>query len=71
MYNALGLLLFFLIQSQYYTNSGWLGAIHAALALVLFMISLYVAWGSYQIVVKNKKENNDNMQQLQYTGKGI
>jgi hypothetical protein len=66
LYNALSLLLFLLIQSQYYTNYGWLGALHAASAIVLFMISLYVAWGSYQIVVKNKKENNDNKQQSKW-----
>jgi hypothetical protein len=70
LYTALSFLLFVLIQFQYYTNYGWLGAIHAIFAIVLFMISLYVAWGSYQIV-KNKKETNDNKQQLQYTGTGI
>jgi hypothetical protein len=56
LFKALSLLLFLLIQSQYYTNYGWFGAIHAASAIVLFMFSLYVAWGSYQIVVKNKKQ---------------
>jgi hypothetical protein len=56
LFNALSLLLFLLIQSQYYTNYGWFGALHAAFAIVLFMISLYVAWGSYQIVVKNKQQ---------------
>lgn len=71
LYNALSILLFSFIQFQYYNNYGWLGATHAVLAIVLFMISLYVAWGSYQIVVNNKKENNDNMQQLQHTGTGI
>ncbi|WP_318508766.1 DUF6220 domain-containing protein [Bacillus sp. T3] len=71
LYNALSFLLFFFIQIQYYTNYGWLGAIHASFAIVLFMISLYVAWGSYQIVVNNKKENNENKQQLQYTGTEI
>ena len=54
LYNALSFLLFFFIQTQYYTNYGWLGAIHSAFALVLFMISLFVAWGSYQFVVKGK-----------------
>lgn len=66
LYNALSLLLFLLIQSQYYTNYGWIGALHAAAAIVLFMISLYVAWGSYQIVVKNKKENIDNKKQSKW-----
>jgi hypothetical protein len=71
LYNVLSILLFLFIESQYYTNYGWLGAIHAAFAIVLFMISLYVVWGSYRIVVNNKKENNDNKQQLQYTGTGV
>lgn len=71
LYNGLSLLLFFIIQLQYYTKTGWLGAIHAVFAIVLFMISVYVAWGSYQIVVKNKKENNDNKQRFQYTGTEI
>ncbi|MDF2855922.1 MAG: hypothetical protein K0Q87_1773 [Neobacillus sp.] len=60
-YNAVSFVLFFFINFQYYTTSGWLGAIHSAFALVLFMISLLVAWGSYQIVVKNKKFDTDNM----------
>ncbi|MGJ7919109.1 DUF6220 domain-containing protein [Neobacillus sp. LXY-4] len=71
LYNGLSLLLFFIIELQYYTKTGWLGAIHAVFAIVLFMISLYVAWGSYQIVVNNKKGNHDNKQQLQYTGTEI
>lgn len=60
-YKAVTFLLFFFLNFQYYTTSGWLGAIHSVFALVLFMISLYVAWGSYQIVVKNKKLNMDTM----------
>jgi hypothetical protein len=54
LYNAVSFVLFFFMNFQYYTNYGWLGAIHAAFALVLFMISLFVAWGSYQFVVKGK-----------------
>lgn len=69
LYNALSFLLFFFIQIQYYTNYGWLGAIHASFAIVLFIISLYVVWGSYQIGINNKKENNDK--QLQYTATEI
>ncbi len=66
LYNALSLLLFLLIQSQYYTNYGWFGALHAAFAIVLFMISLYVAWGSYQIVVKKTMGNNGNKRQSEW-----
>jgi hypothetical protein len=61
LYKAVSFVLFFFINFQYFTTFGWLGAIHSAFALVLFMISLFVAWGSYQIVVKDKKLNTDNM----------
>ena len=60
LYNALSFVLFFFINFQYYTTYGWLGAIHSAFTLVIFIISLYVAWASYQIVVKGKKEKYDN-----------
>jgi hypothetical protein len=60
-YNAVSFLLFFFLNFQYYTTIGWLGAIHSAFALVLFTISLYVAWGSYQIVIKGKKLNMENL----------
>ncbi|OLS34328.1 DUF6220 domain-containing protein [Bacillus sp. MRMR6] len=55
-YRAWSFLLFFFINFQYYTTYRWLGAIHSAFALVIFMISLYVAWGSYKIVVNAKKQ---------------
>jgi hypothetical protein len=60
LYNALSFVLFFFLNFQYYTTYGWLGAIHSAFTLVIFITSLYVAWSSYQIVVKGKKENYDN-----------
>ncbi|MEH7111887.1 DUF6220 domain-containing protein [Neobacillus niacini] len=62
LYNAVSFVLFFFINFQYYTNFGWLGAIHSAFALVLFTISLFVAWGSYQVVVKGKKVNYETKQ---------
>ncbi|WP_147532274.1 DUF6220 domain-containing protein [Bacillus marasmi] len=70
LHHALSFLLFFMIQFQYYNKYGWQGAIHASLAIFLFMISLYVAWSSYRFVVSKKKENNDIMQQLQSTSTG-
>ncbi|MGJ7919110.1 DUF6220 domain-containing protein [Neobacillus sp. LXY-4] len=71
LYRFLTFLLFFIINFQYYTTYGWLGAIHAVFTLVIFMITSYIAWGSFRSVVKNKKENHDNKEQLQYTGTGI
>lgn len=62
LYKAWSFVLFIIINFQYYTTYGWFGAIHSASALVIFMISLYVAWGSYQFVVNHKKENSDNKQ---------
>ncbi|NMD69786.1 hypothetical protein HHO41_05760 [Bacillus sp. DNRA2] len=59
LYNVISFVLFFFINFQYYTPYGWLGAIHAAFTLVLFMVSLYVAWGSYKIMANDKKKNND------------
>lgn len=58
-YRAWSFLLFFFINFQYYTTYSWLSAIHAAFALVIFMVSLHVAWGSYKIFVNDKKKNND------------
>lgn len=58
-YRAWTFLLFFFINFQYYTTYSWLGAIHAAFALVIFMISLHVAWGAYKIFVNDKKKNNE------------
>ena len=55
LYKAWSFMLFIFINLQYYTTYGWLGAIHSAFALVIFMISMYVAWGSYQFVVNHKK----------------
>ncbi|HAQ07049.1 MAG TPA: hypothetical protein DCR24_05820 [Bacillus bacterium] len=60
LYTSLSVVLFFFINFQYYTTYRWLGAIHAAFTLVIFIISLYVAWASYRIVVKGKKEKYDN-----------
>lgn len=71
LYRTLTFMLFFIINFQYYTTNGWLGAIHAVFTLVIFMVTLFIAWGSYRSVVNNKKENNDHEQQLQYTGTGI
>ncbi|OCA83136.1 hypothetical protein A8F94_18590 [Bacillus sp. FJAT-27225] len=60
MYTTTSFLLFFLINFQYYTTYGWLGAIHSVFSLFLFSISLFVAWGSYKVVVKGKKELIDD-----------
>ena len=62
LYKAWSFMLFIFINFQYYSTYGWLGAIHSAFALIIFTISFYVAWGSYQFVVNGKKENNDNKQ---------
>lgn len=71
LYRVLTFVLFFIINFQYYTTNGWLGAIHALFTLLIFMMTLFIAWGSYRSVVNSKKENNDNKQELQYTGTGI
>jgi hypothetical protein len=71
MFRTLTFMLFFIINFQYYTTNGWLGAIHAVFTLVIFMMTLFIAWGSYRGVLSNKKENNDSKQELQYTGTGI
>lgn len=55
-YKAWSLMLFLLCNFQYYTVYGWLGAIHAVIPLFIFLASLFVAWGSYQFVFKQKKE---------------
>jgi hypothetical protein len=59
-YKAWSFVLFIFINFQYYTTFGWLGAIHSAFALIIFMISLYIAWGSYQFVVNHKGKIKDN-----------
>lgn len=55
-YKAWSMMLFLLCNLQYYTPYGWMGPIHTVSALGIFMISLYVAWGSYQFVSKQRKE---------------
>jgi hypothetical protein len=60
MYTTTSFLLFIFINFQYYTTYGWLGAIHSVFSLILFTVSLFVAWGSYKVVVKGKKEHIDN-----------
>lgn len=60
-YRTWSCLLYFFINFQYFTTYGWFSALHAAFALVIFIVSSIVAWGSYQIVVKGKKLNTDNM----------
>ncbi|RTR28179.1 hypothetical protein EKG37_17925 [Robertmurraya yapensis] len=55
-YKAWSFMLFILCNIQYYTDRGWMGVIHMVSAFFIFMISLYVAWGSYQYLFKHKKE---------------
>lgn len=59
-YKTWSFFLFIFVNFQYYTTISWLGAIHAAFALVIFMISLHVAWGSFKIYLSDRKKNNEN-----------
>lgn len=54
--NILNVVLFLLINFQYYTPNVWGGAIHIVFALVLMMISLSLAWRSQKFVVRARKK---------------
>ncbi|MGG0717184.1 DUF6220 domain-containing protein [Robertmurraya massiliosenegalensis] len=54
-YRAWSMMLFILFNLQYYTTNGWMGIIHAVLALAIFSISCYVAWGAYKFVLSTRK----------------
>lgn len=56
-YKAWSMMVFILINVQYYSTNGWIGAIHAVISLLIFAISFYVAWGAYKFVVSNRKKS--------------
>lgn len=57
-YKAWSMMLFILVNLQYYSTYGWMVYFHAAFAIVILVISIYVAWGSVQILFKREKKTN-------------
>lgn len=55
-YKAWSMMLFILINLQYYSTYGWMVVFHAAFSLVILSISIYVAWGSVQLLFRRTTE---------------